>query len=97
MEDGDLGGAVDHVREADPVQLLGARVHQQQLDGQPGQDPGQFVADVPDPEQGDDGPDRERFEQQPDYSAAALAAMLGVGVRVEPRLADLRFGGPGLD
>ena len=94
VADADVSGAVDHVREPDPVQLLGARVHQQQLDRQPGQDPGQLVADMPDPEQGDNGADRERLEQHPDGTAAALAAVLGVRVRVELQLARLRLGGP---
>ena len=89
--------AVDHVGQPDPVQLLGARVDQQQLDRQPGQDPGQLVADVPQAEQRDDRPDRERLEQQPDGAAAALAAMLVPHVRVELGLARLRRGGPGLD
>jgi hypothetical protein len=90
--DADVRAAVDHVREPDPVQLLGARVDQQQLDRQPGQDARELVADVPDPEQGDDGRDGERLEQQPDDTAAALAAVLGARVRVELHLADLRLG-----
>ena len=36
--DADVGGAVDHIRQPDPVQLLGTRVDQHQPDRQPGQD-----------------------------------------------------------
>ena len=95
--DADVRGAVDHVREPDPVQLLRARVDEQQPDRQPGQDARQLVADVAQAEQRDDRPDRERFEQQADDAAAALAAVLVPRVRVELGLAHLRCGGPGLD
>ena len=95
--DADVRDAVDHVGQPDPVQLLAARVGQQQPDRQPGQDARQLVADVPETEHCDDRPGRERFEQQADDAAAALAAVLGAGVRAEPGLAQLGFGGPGLD
>ena len=95
--DADVRGAVDHVGQPDPVQLLRARVGQQQPDRQPGQDARQLVADVPEAEHGDDRPDRERLEQQADDAAAALAAVLGPGVRAELDLAHLRFARPGLD
>ena len=95
--DADVRDAVDHVGQPDPVQLLGPRVGEQQPDRQPGHDARQFVADVPETEHGDDRPDRERFEQQADDAAAALAAVLGAGVRAEPGLAQLRFARPGLD
>ena len=74
------------------VDLVRPGIDQVQLHLQPGQDPGQFVADVPDAEDRDHRTGRQRFEQQGDLAAAALPAVLVAGVLVEPGF--LRLGLP---
>ena len=52
---GDIGGAVGDVGQPQLIELVLAGIDQVQLDLQPGQDPGQLVADVPDAEDRDVG------------------------------------------
>ena len=72
----DVGGPGGHVGQPELVELLGPGVDQVQPDLQPGQDPGQLEADVPDAEDRHRRPHREGFQQQPDLAAAALPAVL---------------------
>ena len=77
--DGDIGRSAGDVGQPELVELVGAGIDQVQLDLQPGQDPGQLVADMADAEDRDHRPGRQRFQQQRDLAAAALPAVLDCG------------------
>ena len=73
-----VGRPGGHVGQPELVELLGPGVDQVQPDLQPGQDPGQLEAHVPDSEDRHGRPYREGFQQQPDLAAAALPAVVVV-------------------
>src|SRR5215210_3994324 len=60
---------------------------------QPGQDPGELEADMADAEDRDRRPHPEGFQQQPDFSTAALPTVLVPGVRVQLGLDHLGSAG----
>ena len=73
----DVGGAGDHVRQPEPVQLLGRESTRQQPDSAAGTRCGPARSRrAPRRRARSTGRGRERLEQQPDLAAAALAAVL---------------------
>ena len=93
----DIGDPVGDVGQPELVELVLAGVDQVQPDGQPGQDPGQFVADVTDAEHRDHRPGRQWLQQQRHLAAAALPAVPVPGVLVEPGFLGFGFHRPGGD